>query len=297
MGDDEAGRIRIGELARRTGVAAPLLRAWERRYGLLRPERTAGGARAYGPDDERRVAEMTRRRAEGMSASLAAAAVLAAEDAVATAGGPAVAGIVSELDAALRGFDEAAAHEALDRLLGGFSLGTALAEGVLPYLSGLGARWEAGEVSIAEEHFATTIVRGRLLALARNWGTGRGPRALLACPPGEMHDLGLVCFGLALRERGWRITMLGPNTPVATVAEAADRLHPTLVVIAAMQDGALHDARAELGALARAHRVGLAGAGAPADLVRAVGAWSLEGDPVRAAWWADAAVEAGGPPG
>jgi methanogenic corrinoid protein MtbC1 len=296
MDGDEAGRIRIGELARRTGVAAPLLRAWERRYGLLRPDRTAGGARAYGPADERRVAEMTRRRAEGMSASLAAAAVLAAEDAVASAGGPAVAGILSDLDAALGGFDEAAAHEALDRLLGAFSLGTALADGVLPYLDGLGERWEAGEVTIAEEHFATTILRGRLLALARNWGTGRGPRALLACPPGEMHDLGLICFGLALRERGWRITMLGTNTPVATVAEAAGRLLPSLVVIAAMQDGALGDARDDLATLARDHRVGLAGAGAPADLARAVGAWSLEGDPVRAARWADAAVAAGDHP-
>lgn len=290
MDTQTSGGIRIGELAHRTGVSPPLLRAWERRYGLMRPGRTAGGMRVYGPDDERRVREMRRRRDEGMSASLAAAAVLAAEGSGTPDGQPAVAGMLADLDAALGGFDEQAAQEALDRLFGAFSLGTVLAEGVLPYLGGLGERWEAGDVSIAEEHFATTIVRGRLLALSRNWGVGRGPRALLACPPGELHDLGLICFGLALRERGWRITLLGTNTPIATVAEAAARLNPALVVITAMQERALRDARWELVVLARDHRVGLAGPGASADFAREVGAWALEGDPVHAARWADAAV-------
>jgi hypothetical protein len=51
-------------------------------------------------------------------------------------------------------------------------------------------RWESGEVSVAEEHFATGILRGRMLSLARNWGAGSGPLALLACPPGEQQDLG-----------------------------------------------------------------------------------------------------------
>jgi MerR family transcriptional regulator, light-induced transcriptional regulator len=51
-------------------------------------------------------------------------------------------------------------------------------------------RWESGEVSVAEEHFATGILRGRMLSLARNGGAGSGPLALLACPPGEQHDLG-----------------------------------------------------------------------------------------------------------
>ena len=47
--------VRIGELSRRVGVSAELLRAWERRYGLLRPERSSGGFRLYGREDEERV--------------------------------------------------------------------------------------------------------------------------------------------------------------------------------------------------------------------------------------------------
>ena len=59
-----------------------------------------------------------------------------------------------------------------------------------------------------------TSLRGRLAGLARNWGAGAGPLAILACPPGELHDLGLLVFGLVLRARGWRIAYLGANTPI-----------------------------------------------------------------------------------
>ncbi len=283
-------RFRIGELARRTGVSEPLLRAWERRYGLLSPQRTAGGFRVYGPDDESRVLAMRARRGEGMSASLAAAAVLAASPAAAPDAGAALAAIREALGGALERFDERAAHDALDRLFGAFSLETALSDGVLWYLGRLGERWETGEVSIAQEHFATTIVRGRLLALARNWGGDRGPLALLACPPGEQHDLGLICFGLVLRERGWRIALLGPNTPIDTIDEAAGHLRPDIVVIAAMQAESLEDARGELARLAGGHRVALAGPGAGEALGRSVGARVLVGDPIRAAADVDSVV-------
>ena len=73
----------------------------------------------------------------------------------------------------------------LDDLFGGFSLDAALTEVLIPYLRDLGARWQTGEVSVATEHFASNLVRGRLLALARGWGRGAGPLAMLAGPPGE----------------------------------------------------------------------------------------------------------------
>jgi MerR family transcriptional regulator, light-induced transcriptional regulator len=288
-------RIQIGELARRTGVSAPLLRAWERRYGLLRPLRTPGGFRTYGPLDEERVRAMQVRMDAGMSASLAAAALTFEARARAPdaplASQPAA--IRSALSEAFARFDERGAHRALDRLFATFSLETALVEGVLPSLQSLGVRWEAGEVSIAEEHFATAIVRGRLLALARNWGDGGDPRALLACPPAEQHDLGLICFGLGLRERGWRITLLGPNTPIDTLAEAADRLEPAIVIVAAMHAALLEGVQADLARLAHRHRVAVAGPGASETLGRATGAWWVGGPPIDAAAWVDDKIRRG----
>src|SRR5207342_425891 len=101
-----------------------------------------------------------------------------------------------ELTEALASFEEARAHSAFDRVLGALTLETVLTEVVLPCLHALGESWARGEATVAQEHFASSIIRGRLLGLARGWGAGVGPHALLACPPGEFHDLGLLAFGL-----------------------------------------------------------------------------------------------------
>ena len=87
------------------------------------------------------------------------------------------------------------------------------------------------------------MVRGRLLGLARGWGQGAGPLAVLACAPGELRDLPLIVFGLALRGRGWRITYLGPDTPVGALLDTAQALEPTLVVVSATTPRHLYQVR------------------------------------------------------
>ncbi len=110
---------------------------------------------------------------------------------------------------ALDEFDEPAAHAVLDRLLSTLTVETVLRDVVLPYLRELGERWERGEVSVAQEHFASNVIRGRLASLGRGWGHGHGPRAILACVPGELHDIALLAFGIVLNRNGWRIELPG----------------------------------------------------------------------------------------
>ena len=105
------------------------------------------------------------------------------------------------------------------------------------------------------------MLRGRLLGLARDWGQGGGPLTLLACPPGELHDLGLICFGLALRARGWRIAFLGTDTPIDTLTQTADHLHPELVVLTTTTPQRLSRVRSELRRLSETTRLAVAGAG------------------------------------
>jgi methanogenic corrinoid protein MtbC1 len=93
-------------------------------------------------------------------------------------------------------------------------------------LKAVGDGWKRGEIEISEEHFASNLIRGRLLALARFWGRGTGPLALLACAPGEMHDITLLAFALVLRSHSWRILFLGADTPIATLANAAETTRP-----------------------------------------------------------------------
>jgi methanogenic corrinoid protein MtbC1 len=278
------GYLRIGELARRVGIRPELLRAWETRYGLLSPSRSAGGFRLYSDDDERRVRAMRAELAGGISAAEAARRVLAAPSEPAEA--PSVEPLehrAAEFRAALDAYDEARGHAAFDELLAAYSLDTVLGRVVLPYLHELGERWSRGDASVAQEHFASNLLRGRLLGLARGWGQGSGPRALLACAPGEQHDLGLIVFGLALRARGWRITFLGPDTPPATLSEAARAIEPDLVVVTAAAAAPLRKAAPELEQLGDERRVAVGGRGATARLAESIGAELLADDPLTEA--------------
>jgi MerR family transcriptional regulator, light-induced transcriptional regulator len=275
-----AGQVRIGELSRRSGVSPELLRAWEQRYGLLRPARSDGGFRLYSDDDEQRIAVMRAHLERGLSAAEAARLTLDEEHAPAATGAtPVLERTAGELRAALDVLDEGAAQTALDRLLSGFSTETVLREVVLTYLRELGERWERGEASVAQEHFASQILRGRLLGLARGWDRGTGPRALLAGMPGELHDLGLITFGLALRDRGWRITFLGPDVPLDTLADTVAALEPGAVVLSATTPEPFTRARDALRRLARSVPLWIAGAGAGPE----VGVPVLDVDPLDAA--------------
>jgi DNA-binding transcriptional MerR regulator len=284
-------QLRIGELSRRAGVSPELLRAWERRYDLLHPTRSPGGLRLYSLEDLERVRLMSRHIADGLAAREAAA--LAARATFGDATDAPNAGIepaaafdprraIAGLARAVEDFDEPAAQAIVDELLSAATVDAVLSEVVMPFLRQVGDRWERGELSVAQEHFASNVVRGRLLGLGRGWGAGTGPRALLAGPPGERHDLGLIAFGLALRARGWRIDFLGADTPIDSIVRAAHTLAPAVVVVAATGAELLAPIEGELAALARDRTVAIAGEAAR-DLEPPNGVTALPGDPVSEA--------------
>jgi methanogenic corrinoid protein MtbC1 len=187
------------------------------------------------------------------------------------------------LTASLDRLDEQAANAALDRLFTTYTVETVLQEVILPYLHSLGERWEGGEVSVAQEHFASNLLRGRLLGLAQGWGQGRGPGAILACVPGEQHDLGLLVFGVALHRRGWRITYLGTDSPIGPIADISRSVVPTVVVLLSMNPEGFLDHAPQIKQLATQAQVMLAGPGATPDTAQQTHTQLLAQDPVRAA--------------
>lgn len=292
---DGDGVLRIGELSKRSGVSPELLRAWERRYGLLRPVRSTGGLRLYTPADVERVRVMRRHLADGLAAAEAAALALRADaddQAAPMALRPDAAR--DDLADALEGFDEPRAQAIFDRLLAVVTVETLLGDVVLPYLHELGDRWQRGDASVAQEHFASSIVRGRLLGLARGWGLGLGPTAVLACLPGEQHDLGLIAFGLALRARGWRIVYLGADSPIETVEEISRRRDPSLAVLSGVSGERLQPVVPQLRALAGRQRLAVGGAAAANGALEDSGALALSGDPIAEAARVMALVQDGG---
>ena len=293
-------RWRIGVLASRSGVSETLLRAWELRYGLLSPARSASGYRLYGPEDERRIREMVAARERGVPAARAAAEVLAAERSAPAGPTSHDAGQTGadagterrrhisevareELKAAMVAFDVSAMHDTIDRVLRTVSVEAAIRDVLLPFMHDVGLGWVSGDYDIADEHFATEVVRSRFAALTIGGAPSTGPLVLLACPPEENHDLALKAFEVILQRSGWRTRFLGAQTPIRSLLAAAETVDPDLVVLAATRRAAFDSDDEALRALARRWPLAIAGAGADADLAETWGATHLSGDPVAGA--------------
>ncbi len=280
-GDARSG-VRIGELSRRLGISAATLRVWERRYGVPRPSRSAAGQRLYDAADEARLRRMLAHIERGFSPAVAAR--LSHDPAPGAAAGNGFQELTAGLREALTDFAGDDAQRTLDRLVASYALDSVLRDAVLPVLRDLGDRWERGEITVGQEHFASTLVAGRLHGLARGWDAGGGRRALLACPSGERHDLGLLCFGLALRERGWRLWFLGADTPAAEIGAGAARVDADLVVLGAAREGPLLDLVGDVDAVRRGRaRLCAGGRGATEPVTRRLGAERLPDDPIAAA--------------
>jgi len=280
--------LRIGELGRRTGISADLIRAWERRYDLLRPSRTDGGFRLYSVDDISRLRLMQHYLGRGLPAAQAAGLVHRVQTAAIDANPGIPPGDVRKALGVLRDslerFDDAPADRILERLLGIFAPGAVLRDVVLPYLRQLGERWACGDASIAQEHFASSFLEGWLLSMARGWSRSGPHRAVLACVPGERHSLGLIAFGIVLRDLGWRVTYLGADAPVTAVQHAADAVDADTVVLACARRSTLAAAAEDIQALTDTHAVAIGGSGATAARLDWLASRTLPADPIVAAY-------------
>lgn len=280
--------ISIGELSRRTDVGADTLRAWERRYALLRPRRSDGNQRRYSPADEQRVRLMLRYLDGGHPAREAAELVSAIRLTIRAGDGASVsaaevASAHAEMREGLDRFDETAAQRVLERLFADYAALTVVRDVLMPYLAQVGDRWADGGLNVAQEHFASNFLHARLLAISRGWDRGIGPRALIACAPRELHTFGLIAFGIALHDVGWRVTYLGADTPLDMVAAAAEQTRPDVVVICAQMPRRLRQHEDGLRTIAARWPLAIGGAGANAALAARVDAVLLLRDPLSAA--------------
>ena len=257
--------LRIGELSQRTGLSRDVIRAWERRYDLLNPTRTSGNFRMYSTDDLARLRLMQHYLGRGIPAAQAAGLVHQVQTAALDTNPGVPPGDVQKamrvLRDALDAFDERPAHRILQRLLGVFAAGAVLRDVVLPYLRDLGRRWECGQASVAQEHFTTGFFEAWMLGLTRGWGQQGSRRAVVAAMPGERHTLGLIVFGLALRDLGWRVTYLGADAPLPAVEQAAAAVQADAVILSCALPGTFAAVAAGVGEMASRLPLAVGGAG------------------------------------
>ena len=271
--------MNIAALAHRTGVAADTLRKWEQRYRILRPARTAGGQRRYSERDVARVEWLRDRLADGYRIGEAAALLGESEEHE-----PLTA---TELQDALYFAAVRGTAGEVGRLLDhAFALHTveqACAEVVAPLLHRIGDGWAAGKLPVAHEHLVSEAVRARLQAWTSYTRGGTRGCAVLACAPGERHDLGLLLVAALMGADGWGVTYLGADTPVGDALALAERLDADVLAFSVTMTEHIEALRAA-GKPAKGARAGrvLGGRAATAGLARAIGAQTL-GDDLGAA--------------
>ena len=260
-------RYPVRAVIARTGLSADVLRAWERRYGAVAPQRSPGGQRLYSEEDVARLVLLRRASQAGHSIGEVARLDVAAleallDDAIrpptTAPTAEAVEALVAGCLAAAARLDAVALEAALKRAVLAFG-GTALVDDVLPrFLRRVGDRWHEGAIGPAHEHLASATVR-RVLA----WLTDmyvvppRAPRLLVATPAGELHEFGAMLAAAAAAEEGWEVVYLGASLPAGQVAAAAAQVGARAVALSAVHDeGAA--ALEEVRAVARALPLGVA---------------------------------------
>ncbi|WP_224243023.1 MerR family transcriptional regulator [Hyalangium gracile] len=216
--------LRIRTIARLTGIREATLRAWERRYGFPRPNRSEhNNYRSYSREEVENIRRVAKLISEGLSVSEAIAQVKATplqalprDERFAERFWSAV--MVLDADAARRVLDEAQASMEVEVYCNGL---------LLPLLREMGMR-----LDIAREHLASALIRQRLRTLLdADEPQGQGPRVVLACPARDHHEGGLLALGVHLKRRGWRVTMLGADTPAEALHSACTQLAPELVAL------------------------------------------------------------------
>lgn len=236
----------IRVVARRTGLTPAVLRAWEKRYGVVEPSRTEGGQRLYSDDDVARLALLHRAVEEGRSISQVAPLsteelqALVREDQVERRNGGvapslAVSSATDVLERALDAVDRmdpADLEKTLTRGALAFSIPTVIDDIVVPLLESIGKGWESGRLGPAHEHLASVVIRRFLEWMLGAVDVGRGaPVLVTATPARERHELGALISAVSGAAEGWKGVYLGPDLPAEEIVSAALRLEAEVVAL------------------------------------------------------------------
>ena len=232
-------------VTQRTGLSAHVLRVWERRYEAVNPDRTGSNRRLYSEEEVRRLEMMAKLTRSGHSigqvAKLETAALqemvaeLSSEDPngsngsggegfdeTSRSGMDLVSGFIDRAWKAVGELDSAGLEKVFEdatQRIGGSSM---IENVIVPLTVKIGEGWDTGEISVAQERAASTVIQEILLIAGRPHSeTSGAPNLLVATPVGQLHELGASLVVCMARRRGWEVTYLGPSIPADEIAHAA----------------------------------------------------------------------------
>ena len=216
------GLLPIRTVSILTGVNAVTLRAWERRYSLITPQRTPKGHRLYTHQDVERIKQIVELLKQGISVGHVKPLVdLSPGD---TSKEPATENediwkhYLDRMINAIERFDEPGLDSSYNDALSLYPVDIVNQRLTTPLLRLLGERWNLREAGIAEEHFFSVYLRNKLGSRLHHINLrSHSPMLLLACLPGELHEIGLLFFALSAVSNGYRVLILGANTPLQQI--------------------------------------------------------------------------------
>ncbi len=238
-----------------TGIKADVLRAWERRYGLPMPQRTAGGHRLYSQRDVETIKWLLARQGEGLSISRAVdlwreietggadplaesrqTASLAPITMAPPAAQPSLDAARGDWLAACLDFNETLAEQILNQAFALYPVESVCIDLLQRGLVEMGRLWYENRASVQQEHFASGLAMRRLDALlAASPPPTRSQTVLVGCPPEEWHSFTLLLLALLLRRRGLNVIYLGANVPEHQFKETAQAVRADMVLLVAQQ--------------------------------------------------------------
>lgn len=235
-------------VAHRTGLSPHVLRVWERRYEAVTPHRSESNQRLYTEEETVRLELLARLTRAGHGIRQIAALPTAELQSMAevlpremeaseSTTEPADDPLQQAWDCVVS-LDPAGLRKVLDKAavsLGASALMTRL---LVPLINQIGVGWEVGELSIAEEHAASAVIREALFLSSKPFAdTAGAPMLVVATPSGQLHELGAVLVSALARQLGWGVTYLGPSLPSAEITRAVARAEPTALALSIVYPG------------------------------------------------------------
>jgi len=222
------GLLPIRTVSIMTGVNAVTIRAWERRYGLITPQRTPKGHRLYTHQDVERIRQIVELLKQGISVGHVKPLLDQQPDEAsaqpATDNGDIWKHYQDSMLHSIEKFDEAALDNSYNDALSLYPVDIVNQRLTTPLLRLLGERWNLREAGIAEEHFFSVYLRNKLGTRIHHANQrSHAPLLLLACLPGELHEIGLLFFALSAISNGYRALILGANTPLQQIPVVLER--------------------------------------------------------------------------
>jgi len=264
---------RIHRVAKLTGLSKDVVRVWERRYGLVKPLRSANRYREYSDEDVGLLrflkAELERGQTIGALAIEGRESLLRRMRVSSVSSPPELKphdNLIDELVSHLDPLERVRFEMKLNGAIAVIPFEEAVQRILLPLQRRVGELWHEGRVNVAVEHYVTKLIQQKLFSVMNQLPVNEfGPRVLIACPEGESHEIGAQAAAYIAATRGCHVYYLGPNLPISDLQAFCERVNPDLVLLSLTQiksDAAARRLLQELEAFSTRWPVAVGGQGA-----------------------------------